>query len=128
MLGGHDGIHRFTVGQRKGLGLPSSPTGAPMYVLALKPAEGLVVVGPKVSLERTALTASEVNWIVGEPAGPLRVTAQIRHRHQAAPAMVRPLGDRRAELVFDAPQIAVTPGQAVVFYDEDTVVGGGWID
>jgi tRNA-specific 2-thiouridylase len=128
VLGGHEGIHRFTVGQRKGLGLPSSPTGAPMYVLALKPAEGLVVVGPKASLERTALAASEVNWIAGEPAGPLRVTVQIRHRHQAAPAMVRPLGDRRAEVVFDEPQIAITPGQAAVFYDADVVLGGGWID
>ncbi len=128
VLGGHDGIHRFTVGQRKGLGLPSSPTGAPMYVLALKPAEGRVVVGPKASLERTTLTASEVNWIAGKPGGPLRLTVQIRHRHQAAPAMVRALGDGRAEVVFDGSQIAITPGQAVVFYDADLVVGGGWID
>jgi tRNA-specific 2-thiouridylase len=128
VLGGHDGIHRFTVGQRRGLGLASSPTGAPMYVLALKPAEGRVVVGPKASLERTTLSASEVNWIVGEPGRPLRVTAQIRHRHQAAPATVRALGDGRAEVVFGEPQIAITPGQAVVFYDVDVVVGGGWID
>jgi tRNA-specific 2-thiouridylase len=69
-----------------------------------------------------------VNWIAGEPAGPLRVTVQIRHRHQAAPAMVRPLGGRRAEVVFDEPQIAITPGQAAVFYDADVVLGGGWID
>lgn len=128
VLGGHGGIHRFTVGQRKGLGLPASPTGAPMYVLALKPAEGQVVVGPKASLERTTLTASEVNWIVGEPTRPRHLTAQIRHRHQAAPATVRSLGPGRAEVVFDRPQIAITPGQAVVFYDEDVVAGGGWID
>src|SRR5580704_8653462 len=96
VLGGHDGIHRFTVGQRKGLRLPASPSGAPMYVLALKPREGRVVVGPKASLERTTLFASGVNWIAGEPGRALRVAVQIRHRHRAAPAMVRALGDRRA--------------------------------
>jgi tRNA-specific 2-thiouridylase len=125
IVGRHAGLHRFTVGQRKGLGVSA---GAPLYVLELRPAERQVVVGPKAALERTTLTASGVNWIVEEPAGPLRVTAQIRHRHQAAPARIRSIGDGRAELVFDAPQIAITPGQAVVFYDGDVVVGGGWID
>ena len=128
VLGRHSGIHRFTVGQRKGLGLSASPTGAPQYVIALKPVDGQVVVGPKASLERTALSASGVNWIVGEPTGPMRVAAQIRHRHPAAPSTVRATGDGRAEVLFDAPQVAVTPGQAVVFYDGDIVVGGGWID
>jgi tRNA-specific 2-thiouridylase len=127
VLGSHGGIHRFTVGQRKGLGLPS-PNGAPMYVLALRPADQQVVVGPKASLEQARLTASGVNWIVEEPVGTLRVAAQIRHRHTAAPASVRSLGDGRAEVVFDAAQVAVTPGQAVVFYEGDSVVGGGWID
>ena len=127
VLGSHAGIHRFTVGQRKGLGLSSS-TGAPMYVLALRPADQRVIVGPKASLEQTRLTASGVNWIVEEPAGALRVAAQIRHRHQAASAAVRSLGDGRADVVFDAPQLAIAPGQAVVFYDGDAVVGGGWID
>ena len=134
VVGRHEGIHRFTVGQRKGLGLSGSPGGAPVYVLALNPLEREVVVGPKASLERTTLTASGVNWMMGEPSGALRVTAQIRHRHQPASATVRsieaPAAGRgaRAELVFDAPQIAITPGQAVVFYQEDVVVGGGWID
>jgi tRNA (5-methylaminomethyl-2-thiouridylate)-methyltransferase len=127
VLGTHAGIHRFTVGQRKGLGLASA-TGTPMYVLALRPEEQQVVVGPKASLKRTSLTASGVNWIVEEPAETLRVTAQIRHRHEAAPATVRSLGDGRAEAVFDESQLAITPGQAVVFYDGDAVVGGGWID
>jgi len=126
-LGGHAGIHRFTVGQRKGLGL-ASPTSVPMYVLALRPADRQVVVGPKSSLEQTRLTASGVNWIAGLPDRPLRVAAQIRHRHQPAPATLRSIGDGRADVVFDTPQIAITPGQAVVFYDGDTVVGGGWID
>ena len=127
VVGRHAGIHRFTVGQRKGLGL-SSQAGAPLYVLALRPADQQVVVGPKTSLERTQLTASGVNWIVAEPSGTLRVAAQIRHHHQAAPAAVRSLGDGRADVVFEAPQLAISPGQAVVFYDGDAVVGGGWID
>jgi tRNA-specific 2-thiouridylase len=128
VLGSHAGIHRFTVGQRKGLGLSASPTGAPLYVLALRPVDRQVVVGPKASLERTTLAASGVNWIAAEPRGSLRVAAQIRHRHQAAPASVRSLGDARAEVVFDTPQIAITPGQAVVFYQGEAVIGGGWID
>ena len=130
VLGRHDGVHRFTVGQRKGLGLSGSSGtgGAPVYVLALDAADQRVVVGPKSSLERTTLTASEVNWMTREPAGPLRVTAQIRHRHVPASATVRSIEPGRAALIFDAPQIAVTPGQAVVFYQDDVVVGGGWID
>jgi tRNA-specific 2-thiouridylase len=127
-LGRHGGIHRFTVGQRKGLGLASSPGGAPMYVLSLRPETHEVVVGPKASLERATLTASAVNWIEGAPAAPRRSTVQIRHRHQPAAATVRTIGDRCAEVTFDAPQIAVTPGQAAVFYDGDVVLGGGWID
>jgi tRNA-specific 2-thiouridylase len=132
VLGSHEGVHRFTVGQRKGLSVQSS-TGAPMYVLALRAGEQQVVVGPKSSLERARLTASGVNWIIEQPQGPLRAAAQIRHRHQAAPATVRaidssPDGDGRAEVVFDTPQLAVTPGQAVVFYVGDEVVGGGWIE
>src|SRR5471030_2626624 len=127
VLGSHAGIHRFTVGQRKGLGL-SSPTAAPMYVLALRPADQQVIVGPKASLEQTRLTASGVNWLAEEPEGTLRVAAQIRHHHRAAPAAVRSLGEARAEVLFDEPQLAIAPGQAVVFYEGDAVIGGGWID
>jgi len=127
VVGTHEGIHRFTVGQRKGLALSSSP-GIPMYVLQLRPADRQVVVGPKSSLARTTLTASGVNWIAEEPCAPVRAAVQIRHRHQAAPAAVRSLGDAGAEVVFDTPQLAITPGQAVVFYDGDSVIGGGWID
>jgi tRNA-specific 2-thiouridylase len=135
VLGTHEGIHRFTIGQRKGLGLAAARSAGrsdaarePLYVLALRPAAQQVVVGPKSSLERTMLTASDVNWIAEEPRAPRRVSAQIRHRHRAAAAHVRSLGEGRAEVVFEAPQLAITPGQAVVFYDEDTVVGGGWIE
>jgi tRNA-specific 2-thiouridylase len=125
-LATHGGIHRFTVGQRKGLGV-SSP--APLYVVKIEAESGNVTVGPKASLERTTLTASGVNWIaVDPPPDWLPVAAQIRHRHRPGAGRVRALPHARAELVFDEPQTAVTPGQAVVFYDADTVVGGGWID
>ena len=125
VIGLHEGVHRYTVGQRKGLGL-SSP--APLYVLELRAGDAAVVVGPRDALQRTTLTASEVNWIAEEPAGARRVQAQIRHRHPAAPAAVEALEPGRARVTFDEPQTAITPGQAVVFYDGDRVVGGGWID
>ena len=125
-LGSHGGIHRFTVGQRKGLGV-SAP--APLYVLKIDPASREVTVGPKAALERTTLSASAVNWIaVDPPTGWTTVAAQIRHRHAPAPGRVRALDGDRAEVIFDEPQLAITPGQAVVFYDGDTVVGGGWIE
>jgi tRNA-specific 2-thiouridylase len=126
VLGRHGGVHRFTVGQRKGLGL-SSP--APLYVLRLDAARGRVVVGPREALGRADLTASGVNWIAGDaPVEAQRLTARIRHRHQDAPAMVTATGADRACVRFDEPQVAVTPGQAVVFYDGEEVIGGGWID
>ena len=125
-IGSHSGIHRFTVGQRKGLGISAS---TPLYVLKIDAASGDVVVGPRSSLERTTLTAADVNWIaVDAPDAWMRVTAQIRYRHAAAAGRVRALEAGRVELVFDDPQAAVTPGQAVVFYQDDVVVGGGWIE
>jgi tRNA-specific 2-thiouridylase len=125
-LGSHGGVHRFTVGQRKGLGL-SAPM--PLYVLKIDAESGQVTVGPRRSLEKTTLTAAGVNWIsIDAPASWLPVSAQIRHRHAPAAARVRALPDDRAEVVFDLPQSAVTPGQAAVFYDGDIVVGGGWIE
>jgi len=127
VVGAHEGVHRFTVGQRRGLGLSSSPSGTPLYVLALRPAEQQVVVGPKSSLERTTLQASEVNWLIDTPTVPIRAAVQIRHRHQAAPATVRAIAPGQATVTFDTPQIAITPGQAAVFYDGDRVLGGGWI-
>jgi tRNA-specific 2-thiouridylase len=126
VLARHNGVHRFTVGQRKGLGIALAE---PTYVLELRAADQTVVVGGRTSLERTALTASQVNWIAGEPpTGAARITAQIRHRHHPAPATVRALESSRAEVEFDSPQMAITPGQAAVFYDGDVVIGGGWID
>jgi tRNA-specific 2-thiouridylase len=132
VLGAHGGVHRFTIGQRKGLGLSSTE---PLYVLAIKPEAAQVVVGSRDDLGRSRLTAAGVNWISGAaPSDWMRVHAQIRHRHPAAPAKVRVTEavrlkpDAAVEVEFDAPQTAITPGQAVVFYDGDEVLGGGWID
>ena len=125
-IGTHAGVHRFTVGQRKGLGL-SSPI--PLYVVAIDASKRAVTVGPKQSLERIELTASRVNWIAGTPPpSGTRVTARIRHRHQEAAATLTPLPDDRVRVTFDQAQYAVAPGQAVVMYQGDVVVGGGWID
>ena len=125
-LGEHGGVHRFTVGQRKGLGIAAPQ---PLYVLRLDPATHTVVVGAREALERTTLTASGVNWISADaPGNWMTIAAQIRHRHTAAGGRVRALDRNRAELQFDSPQQAITPGQAVVFYDGEDVVGGGWID
>jgi tRNA-specific 2-thiouridylase len=99
-----------------------------MYVLRLDPSDTRVVVGPREELGRRDLTASGVNWIAGAPPGaPRRVTARIRHRHADAPATVTADASGHASLVFDDPQLAISPGQAVVFYDGEEVLGGGWI-
>jgi tRNA-specific 2-thiouridylase len=126
IVGRHGGVHRFTVGQRKGLGLSST---TPLYVLELDSATQTVRVGPREFLERNSLTAARVNWIAGAPPDePLEITARIRHRHKEAAARVRALPDGRAAVEFDTPQTAIAPGQAVVFYVGDVVLGGGWIE
>jgi tRNA-specific 2-thiouridylase len=124
-LGRHGGIHRYTVGQRKGLGLS---TGVPLYVVEVDAPANRLVVGPREALGQTGLTATGVNWIAGVPPDrPARLTARIRHRPADAPATVTADGDA-ASVVFDEPQFAITPGQAVVFYCGDEVLGGGWIE
>jgi tRNA-specific 2-thiouridylase len=126
VLGTHAGVHRFTVGQRKGLGVSSR---IPLYVVGIDARQDTVTVGPRSALERRTATASNVNWIDGAaPAGPVRVTVQIRHRHQEAPATAVSIGRDGVSVEFDVPQSAVAPGQALVMYDGDRVVGGGWID
>jgi tRNA-specific 2-thiouridylase len=125
-LATHDGVHRFTIGQRKGLGVSSQ---APLYVLRIDAESGQVTVGPRTALERRTLTASQVTWTCGvTPEDWLPVTAQIRHRHRPAPGRVRAVANLGATFESDVPLSAVTPGQAAVFYDGDVVVGGGWID
>ena len=124
-LGAHTGIHNFTVGQRKGLGL----TGAsPLYVLAIHPDSHQVTVGTDADLFTREIRADRLNWIsIPELTEPIRVTAKIRHRHEPQPATLRPGPDGTAIAIFDEPQRAITPGQAAIFYQKDEVVGGGWI-
>jgi tRNA-specific 2-thiouridylase len=126
VLGRHEGIHNFTIGQRKGLGVA---TGSPLYVVEIRGDRKEVVVGGAESLLTKTLRAKRMNWIsIASLDGPMRVEAKIRHRHPAAPAMVEPLGPDEVLVTFDEPQRSVTPGQAVVMYSEDEVVGGGWIE
>lgn len=125
VLGRHEGIHGFTVGQRKGLGI-SSPE--PLYVLKIHPDSHRVEVGPDAALYTRVLRANRLNWVsMAEPEGEIRVSVKIRHRHEPAPATLRVVGPDEVEAVFDEAQRAVTPGQSAVFYQGDEVVGGGWI-
>jgi len=127
VVGEHAGVQNFTVGQRKGLGVA---TGSPLYVLQIHGDTRQVVVGGDQELYSRTLRARDLNWIsIAELREPLRVQAKIRHRHEPAAATVEPAGGAEAvaRVTFDQPQRAITPGQAVVFYDDDLVVGGGWI-
>jgi tRNA-specific 2-thiouridylase len=125
VLGSHDGIFNFTVGQRKGLGV-SSPS--PLYVLGIDPASHRVVVGADEELATRTLRARRLNWIsIPELTGAMRVKIKIRHRHEPAWAILESTGAGEVVATFDEPQRAVTPGQSAVFYDGDEVVGGGWI-
>jgi tRNA-specific 2-thiouridylase len=126
VIGEHAGVHNFTVGQRKGLGVA---TGSPLYVIQIKNDARQVVVGKDEELYSRSLTARRVNLIsCPELAHPMRVTVKIRHRHQPAAATIESTGTEEVTVAFDEPQRALTPGQAAVFYDGDIVVGGGWIE
>jgi tRNA-specific 2-thiouridylase len=125
-LGRHDGIEAFTIGQRRGLGVPTS--GVPQYVVHIEPATKAVTIGPRSALERGGLEASRFVWQATAPDGPLPCLAQIRSRHTAVPATVEPLDHGRARVRFDAPQSAIAPGQLVAVYEGDLLLGGGWID
>ncbi len=123
MIGRHEGIFNFTVGQRKGLGVAGP---APLYVLSIDPASHRVMVGADAELATRTLRARQLNWIsIAELVEPMRVRAKIRHRHEPAWATLEPAGAGEVLATFDEPQRAVTPGQAAVFYDGDEVVGGG---
>ncbi len=125
VIGEHSGIHNFTVGQRKGLGVA---TGSPLYVIQINGADKQVVVGGEEHLYSQTLRARSVNLIsVEDLRGPMPVSVKIRHRHEAAPAMLEKIATDEVLVTFDRPQRAITPGQAAVFYDRDVVVGGGWI-
>lgn len=129
IVGSHQGIHGFTVGQRKGVQQQlHSHHAEPFYVLGIQPATNHVVVGQEPELHTRIGTADRVNWIsIDTLREPVRVQAKIRHRHEPAEATIRPLDGGRVEIEFDEPQRAITPGQAAMFLDGDVVVGGGWL-
>ncbi|HWZ98877.1 MAG TPA: tRNA 2-thiouridine(34) synthase MnmA [Candidatus Dormibacteraeota bacterium] len=126
VIGRHSGIHNFTIGQRKGLGFAA---GKPLYVLSIDPEKNRVVVGDDESLRTTSFEVTGTNWIsIAAPLAPSKATVKIRHKHEPAPATIQATGETSARITFDLPQRAVTPGQAAVFYDDDIILGGGWIN
>ncbi len=124
VLGEHQGVYRYTIGQRRGLKIAA---GEPIYVVKIDPMMNTVVVGPREALAGNTLTAEGLNWHMNAPKGPVRVKAQIRYSHAAADATIDPVAEDRVKVQFDEPQFAITPGQAVVFYEDEIVMGGGWI-
>ncbi|MGP1375181.1 MAG: tRNA 2-thiouridine(34) synthase MnmA [Almyronema sp.] len=131
VLGQHEGIHHYTIGQRKGLGIAAPH---PLYVVAIDVARNQVIVGDRSSAHQSECTVRQVNWVsIAAPQSPIRVMVQIRYRSAAVPATVVPLAAEAADghrmrLVFDQPQFGVTPGQAAVCYDGDRLLGGGLIE
>ena len=125
VLGQHRGIHSFTIGQRRGLGIA---TGEPLYVIAIDGDKNTVVVGSREHLYERELIATNTSWITRERLDrPIEVRAKLRSRHLSSDATVLPLSGRKVKVIFRLPQKAITPGQAVVFYQGEEVIGGGWI-
>lgn len=125
VVGRHEGIQRYTIGQRRGIGIADQ---RPLYVISINADKNSVTVGGADDLLSTEFTAAGVNWIAFDnPSDPVRADVRVRYRHTAAQATIFPLPNHRARVVFDEPQRAITPGQATVFYRGDEVAGGGWI-
>ena len=125
VMGHHAGIHRYTIGQRRGIGIAAE---RPLYVIDIDAAKNQVVVGPQDELLGQEFIAARVNWVAQDtPGTPLRAEVSVRYRHLPAPATITPLDNGRVNVRFDEPQRAITPGQATVFYSGDEVLGGGWI-
>jgi tRNA-specific 2-thiouridylase len=126
VLGKHQGLAFYTVGQRKGLGIAHPQ---PLYVVRLEPGKNQVIVGDNEDLNHLKLTAGQVNWVsIEPPAEQFLATVKIRYRHEGALAVITPLADGKVEVVFNQPQRAITPGQAAVFYKGEVVAGGGIIE
>ncbi|MGI8981501.1 MAG: tRNA 2-thiouridine(34) synthase MnmA [Pirellulaceae bacterium] len=125
VVGTHPGIERFTIGQRKGMKVAM---GEPYFVVRIEPASRRVVIGRQEDLARSELTAEQCNWLVDPPGGPFRCLAKIRYNSSPAPATAEILPANRLRVLFDEPRHGVAPGQAVVCYDGERVLGGGWIE
>jgi tRNA-specific 2-thiouridylase len=125
VVGTHTGIHRYTIGQRRGIGIASE---RPLYVLGIDAEKNQVTVGDQDQLLTSEFIAAGVNWIAYDnPLEPVQASVRIRYRHNEAAATIIPIEDNRVKVSFAEPQRAITPGQATVFYDGDEVLGGGWI-
>ncbi len=126
VLGQHDGVHHYTIGQRKGLGIAAPEA---LYVVGLDAATNKVIVGDRTCADKTECMVGRTNWVsMEEPTAPIRAEVQVRYRSSAVPVTVIPLENSRVRLVFDEPQFSITPGQAAVWYDGDVVLGGGIIE
>jgi len=125
-IGRHKGISLYTIGQRRGIGIPNEK---PLYVLSINPDDNSIVVGSDAELFKTELIGKETVWVSGHPPQePIEAEVKIRYSHPGAKALVIPVGGGRVKVVFEQPERAITPGQAVVFYDGETVLGGAWIE
>lgn len=124
-IGSHNGLHLFTIGQRRGINCPAAE---PYYVVKIDIRNNRLIVGFREELHSEGCIASHVNWICGEPDFPSRVDVKIRYRHAPVPATLNRIGENKVEIRFEKPEAAVTPGQGAVFYRKDEVIGGGWID
>lgn len=126
VLGQHEGVHHYTIGQRKGLGIAHSE---PLYVIGLDAALNRVIVGERSEAQNLECTAGRINWVsIAPPSAPIKADVQIRYRSPATPATVIPIEDNRVRIVFDDPQFSITPGQAAVWYDGEVLLGGGIIE
>ena len=126
ILGQHDGVHHYTIGQRKGLGV-SAPQ--PLYVIALDAINNKVIVGDRTKATQPECSVERVNWVsIAEPSSPIKAEVQIRYRSKPVPVTIIPLKNSRVRVVFDQPQFSITPGQAAVWYDKEKVLGGGIIE
>ena len=124
VVGEHSGIHRYTVGQRRGIGIPSE---RPLYVLGIDAAKNRVMVGEQDELLSSDFIAAGVNWIAYDnPANPIQAKVRIRYRHNEAPATITPLEDNRVKISFDVPQRAITPGRRVFYDGDEVMVAVGW--
>ncbi|BAZ42466.1 tRNA (5-methylaminomethyl-2-thiouridylate)-methyltransferase [Calothrix sp. NIES-4101] len=126
ILGKHDGIHHYTIGQRKGLGIAAAE---PLYVISIDAVNNRVVVGDRTKATKAECTVNRVNWVaIAPPTSPIRAEVQVRYRTKPVPVTIIPLTDSRVRIVFDEPQFSITPGQAAVWYDGEKVLGGGIIE
>ncbi|MBN2301614.1 MAG: tRNA 2-thiouridine(34) synthase MnmA [Lentisphaerae bacterium] len=124
VLGEHAGIHRYTVGQRRGLGIASTE---PMYVTSINPENNSVIIGPRESAVKSSCMVSNTSWITGAPPADGKYKVCVRYRHEPAIATIRCVDHTRMFVEFGTPQFAISPGQAAVVYADDEVLGGGWI-